>query len=187
MRTSGLTWLVSGAALFMLADPEPAYGQALLSQEEALELAFPHADAFERETAFLSPEQVGLLEEATGASLERSVVTYYRALRGGEAEGVAYFDAHRVRTLNEVLMIAVGTDGGVVRVEVVSFAEPPEYKAPEGWRQLFEGRSWADDLSAKGDLPNITGATLTSRAVKRAVERVLALHRVIAPLGSTDR
>jgi Na+-translocating ferredoxin:NAD+ oxidoreductase RnfG subunit len=38
-----------------------------------------------------------------------------------------------------------------------------------------------------GDIPNLTGATLTTRAVKRTVERILALHRVLDPLAEFIR
>jgi len=103
-------------------------------------------------------------------------------MQGNNRIGVAYFDAHIVRTLNEVLMVAIGPEDRILSIEVVAFAEPPEYRAPERWLDLFEGKSWEEDLSLRGDIPNLTGATLTTRAAIRTVERILALHRVLDPL-----
>ncbi len=111
------------------------------------------------------------------------MVTHYVATRGDSALGVAYFDAHRVRTLPEVLMIVVTPDRRVDRVEVLKFAEPPDYRPPEEWLEAFRGRELSPSLARGRDIVNVTGATLTSRAVTRAVRRTLALHRVIEPLG----
>ncbi len=113
------------------------------------------------------------------------MVTYYRARDETGPLGVAYFDAHRVRTLPEVLMVVVGPGATVRRVETVSFREPPEYRAPEGWLALMEGEAQGDGVSLKGRMPNLTGATLTAQAATRAVRRVLALHAVIRPLGDS--
>lgn len=179
-----------GAALALMAAVtaaawSPGAAHAQLSQQEALDLAFPGADAVERRTAYLDD---GQLARATalagpGVEVESGVVTYYVATRGGSPMGVAYFDAHRVRTLPEVLMVVVAPAGTVARIETVSFREPPEYEAPEGWLRLMVGRPLEEDLSLKREIPNLTGATLTAQAAVGATRRVLALHAVIRPFG----
>ena len=167
----------------LVAVTEPADAQRL-TQDQALGSAFPGA-AITRRTAFLEPAQIARAGEMAGRGVDvrTSVVTYYVATRGGAPIGVAYFDAHTVRTLDEVLMIVVKPDARVARVETVSFREPPEYEAPGVWLRLFEDRELDDDLAQRRGIANITGATLTAGAVTRAVRRVLALHRVIDPFG----
>lgn len=165
----------------------PVLGQTL-TQDEALALAFGPADV-ERRTAFLDDDQMdraGALA-GSGARIERGVLSYYVATDGGTPVGVAYFDAHRVRTLQEVLMVVVDPEGRVERVETVSFREPPEYRAPEGWMEQFLGRTLDDELSLRGGIAPMTGATLTANAVTAAVRRVLALHQVIDPFGGVER
>lgn len=154
-----------------------------LTQDEALALAFPGAE-IDRRTAYLEEAQIEAARTAAGAGVEvrTGVVTHYVAHRGGSPVGVAYFDAHRVRTLEEVLMIVIDPSGAVVRVETVVFREPPEYEAPEGWLDLIDGRQGPPARVVR-DLPNLAGATLTADAVKGAVRRTLALHGVIAPFG----
>lgn len=171
-------------AAAMATAPLPGRAQ-LLTQDEALALAFPEATT-ERLTAYLGDQELDRARALAGSDVEiqQTVVTYYVARRGQEKLGVAYFDAHRVRTEQEVTMIVVGADDRVRRVETVSFREPPEYMAPERWMRLFDGRELSPELSVRRDIPNITGATLTSGAVTRAVRRVLALHQVIDPLGA---
>jgi hypothetical protein len=179
----GLVWAQALTAPALCA-------QVRLTQQEALRLAFPAPLTIERKTAFLDEEQIRRARELAGpdVSIEQRVVTYYVGSDGTVPIGVAYFDAHRVRTLPEVLMVVVSPEARIERIEVLKFSEPPEYLAPEGWRDQFEGRGLTNDLSLKGSIINITGASLTSRAITRASRRVLALHEVIRPIrGETAR
>lgn len=170
---------VAGATMVLTGS---AAGQ--ISQEEALALAFPNMTV-ERRTAYLDDDQLASARRLAGerAEVRSAIVTHYVASRNGAPVGAAYFDAHRVRTLQEVLMVVVRPDGSVDRIETVAFREPPEYRAPDGWLDLFEGRPLSDELSTRGNIPNVTGATLTSNAVTSAVRRVLALHAVVRPFA----
>ena len=163
--------------------PAGASAQVLMTQEEALAAAFPAPAVVERRTAFLSDAQLAEARRLAGkdVAVESGVVSYYVGLRDGQAVGAAYFDAHRVRTMAEVAMVVVTPDGKVSRVDVLKFMEPPEYLAPEGWLRQLEGRPLDEELSTRGAIRNLTGATLTARALTRAARRVLALHAVIDP------
>jgi hypothetical protein len=175
--------LMSALCFGAVASPAAAPAQTL-TQDEALALAFPGAEV-ERRTAFLDDaalSEAGRLA-GPGVDVESTVVTYYVAHRGGEPVGVAYFDAHRVRTLPQVLMVVVALDDRIVRVETVSFREPPEYRAPDGWLRQFDGHALDDDLVLRRGIATMTGATLTAGAATRAARRTLALHRVIDPFA----
>lgn len=176
-------WLVWGVVAVCC----PALGRAqTITQDEALRLAFPAPASIERRTAFLSVEQLGQAEQLAGPGVRIAspVVTYYQGRAAdGRLLGTAYFDAHRVRTLTEVLMIVVSPDGEIDRIEVVRFYEPPEYRPDARWLRLLYGRPLDDALALKGAVPNLAGATLTARAAVEAARRVLAVHQVIAGGG----
>lgn len=180
LRAVGVAAVVLAAAL-----PHSAGAQAL-TQEEALREAFPQADSVERRTVYLTGAQLARARASAGRGvvIESEIVTHYVAVKGGIPVGVAYFDAHRVRTLPEVLMIVVGTDQRIHRVQVLRFSEPPEYRPPDRWLARFVGRILDADLSERRGIDGITGATLTTRAVTSAARRVLALHSVVAPFSS---
>jgi hypothetical protein len=175
-------WVI-GALAHLVAPAAPAGAQVRLTQNEALRLAFPEPAVIERETAFLGDEGLARARELAGPDVEidQRVISYYVGRTGGVTLGVAYFDAHRVRTLPEVLMIVVTPESRIERIEILKFSEPPEYRAPEGWLEQFAGHGLTGRLSVKGSIVNITGATLTASAVTAAARRVLALHRVIDP------
>lgn len=178
------------AAALAVGSPAAAAAQAggTVSQQRALERAFPDPADVERRTAYLDSASLARAREMAGSrvEIEQTVVTHYVGVRGDSALGVAYFDAHRVRTLPEVLMIVVTPEGRVDRVEVLKFSEPPDYRPPEGWLEEFRGRELSPELARGRGIVNVTGATLTSRSVTRAVRRTLALHAVIDPLGRGD-
>ncbi|MGZ8398857.1 MAG: FMN-binding protein [Gemmatimonadales bacterium] len=166
--------------------------RAQLSLQEALAGAFPPPAKVERLTAFLSAEDLSTIQAGAGrdAPVTQRVVTYYVARKNGKPVGAAYFDSHRVRTLNEVVMIVVepgaaNTGPDRIRsVEVLRFAEPLQYHASEAWLDQLKGKSLDQDLSLKRSIANMTGATLTSNAIVRATRRVLAIHNRIRPLTS---
>ena len=185
-----IPWLSRGEflrAAAALALVPALRGQSVLTQEEALALAFPDAEGIERHTAYLSGAELARAAAGEGVAVETRVVTYYLALRSERPMGVAYFDVHRVRTLPEVLMVVVGTDDRIRRLELLRFQEPPDYRPPAAWLQLFRGRELDSQLSLKGSVVKLTGATLTADAVTDAARRMLALHQIVRPFGEPAR
>lgn len=176
-------WILATALLVGAVAPSVAAQAPRLTQAEALRRAFPEATRIERRTAFLSPADLAQARALAGRGvpIDQRVVTYYVGWRDTTPLGVAYFDAHRVRTLPEVLLIVVAPEGVVRLVEVVRFDEPPQYVAPEAWRAQFRGRRLDERLALQRAIRPLTGATLTAEAATRAVRRVLALHAVVRP------
>lgn len=151
---------------------------ALPTPQEALALAFPGAQLTRREHSLTDAQANRVQSLAKGDLPGRWWVTY-EARKEGRLMGVGFFDTHRVRTLNETLLVAVSPEGRVVRVEVVVFHEPQEYLAKQAWVKQFEGRNLDDRLSLKGEIHPLSGATLTANAMTDAARRCLALYRVL--------
>ncbi|HET9440968.1 MAG TPA: FMN-binding protein [Longimicrobiales bacterium] len=167
------------AVAVLLSVPALLPAQAV-TQEQALKMAFPTPLRVERRTAYLDDAQLARARDLAGSKdLTQRVVTYYVGGNNGTVVGTAYFDSHRVRTHGEVLMIVVDREWQIERIEVLRFAEPPEYRASEKWLDQFEGKRLSPSLSVKRDIVPMTGATLTANAVTSAARRVLALHTII--------
>jgi Na+-translocating ferredoxin:NAD+ oxidoreductase RnfG subunit len=167
-----------------------ARAKVLLTQEEALRLAFPGARV-EARTAFLTDEQRRAAKSLSGEEeLPSALVRYYAATKDGRAVGEAYFDTHVVRTMLETVMVVVAPDARIARIEVLSFSEPEEYLPRARWYQQFQGKPLDDELSLKRAIHPVSGATLTSRATTDAARRVLALYQILhaapgAPASAT--
>jgi Na+-translocating ferredoxin:NAD+ oxidoreductase subunit G len=177
MRTRALLAAVCAA----LAVAAEARAKVLLTQEEALRLAFPGAKV-EAHSAFLTEEQRRAAKSLSGEEEPPSaLVRYYSATRDGRAAGEAYFDTHVVRTMSETVMVVVSPDARIQRVEVLSFSEPEEYLPRPKWYDQFQGKPLDGELSLKRSIRPVSGATLTARATTDAARRVLAIYRVLHP------
>ena len=151
----------------------------LLTRDEALALAFPECSVA-GESQAMTKEDLERVEELAGTPHGRRLVRRHVGLDAdGEVVGTAYIDVHRVRTLRESLMIVVDPKGQIARIEILAFAEPKAYMARAGWLSQFVGHDLDEELSLKGSIRGIAGATLTARATTDAVRRVLAIHQVI--------
>ncbi len=154
-----------------------AHGQVKMTTEKALKLAFPKC-AVERRTITLTEKQRLALGKLTGRKFTKSMAFAYIARRGKTLVGTAWFDVHKVRSKKQLLMVVVTPRLTVDRVEVLAFAEPKRYAAPKKWVGKLAKKRLGQVRPGK-DVPRITGATLTVRAMTRCVDRILALHQTV--------
>jgi hypothetical protein len=164
-------WIPTGAAR----------AKVFLTREQALELAFGREADVSRETAYLSEEQLDRARSLAGPGIDvrTAMIPRYVGRRDGRVLGTAYFDTHVVRTLRETIMVVVSVDGTVARVDVLTFAEPEDYKPRPAWLDQFSGRGLDENLAIKQGIHGITGATLSADAATDAIRRVLAIHDVL--------
>lgn len=150
----------------------------LPTSQEALALAFPGAQ-FTRREFVLTEAQAARAKTLSEREVPGRWLVAYEARRNGTLVGVGFFDTHRVRTLNETLLVAISPEGRILRVEAVAFHEPAEYLAREAWVKQFEGKSLDAQLTLKGSIRPLSGATLTANAMTDAARRCLALDQVL--------
>lgn len=164
----------------------PRRGQVFLTVEEALSLAFGEAEV-ERGTVYLTKEQKKAAQKKAGDKVRSAIVHPYVARdAAGKVIGTAYFDTHRVRTLDETIMVVVSPKNEILRIEVLAFGEPPDYVPRGVWYDQFKGKELGAELNLKRGIRGVTGATLTASATTKAARRVLALHEIINAPGSSS-
>jgi hypothetical protein len=162
-----------------------ARAQVFLTQAQALEQAFPGA-RIERRAFALTEAQRKAVESRARVRRRSALVTAYLAYRGDTLQGAAFFDARRVRTMPGVFMVAVAPDTTVARVDVLAFHEPPDYRPPGRWLGLFARRRLDERLWPRRDIVNLSGATLSARAVTECVRDALAQYEVVVAPALAD-
>ena len=158
----------------------PAQGKVFLTTDEALALAFPKAKV-ERTKHVLDAKKKQRVLQLSGHKASRSMVYAYQARQHGKLIGTAYFDRHRVRSKQELVMVVVSPESKVLRIEVIAFGEPLDYLPRGSFYQQFLGRGLTDKLTTKGSVRRVVGATLTVNATVAAVRRILATHQLVFP------
>jgi hypothetical protein len=174
----GRRHLALGALTSWVLLASTAGASDLLTREEALAAGFPGA-VIEAERVFLTREQMDQAAVLAGVDVPSALVARYLARRGGEVVGRVYVDTHVVRTKRESLLISLGPQGRVRRIDVTAFLEPREYRASEAWMRQYHDRPLDDALGLQRAIRPIAGATLTAMATNDAVRRVLAIDRVL--------
>jgi len=126
------------------------------------------------------------IERRLGRRLGAGPFVFYRATTGGRPDGYALFDSERGQ--HELIDIGTffGPEGAVRRVEVLAFREPygDGVRSPRFLRQ-FVGTRASSPLRVGRDIDAISGATISSHSVARAVRRAaVLLEEAVLPAGT---
>jgi hypothetical protein len=156
----------------------PSFSRVYMTRDEALKLAFPDADRVEKKTVFLTEGQAKKIEGIARSNLDSKLYIFYVGRKGSDTLGYAVIDTHLLRTVTETIMVVINPDGTIRQVEILAFFEPPDYMPGKNWVHRFSGKTLEDSLRIGNGIPNITGATITSNSMVRAVRRIVAVFQV---------
>ena len=129
----------------------------------------------------LDPAKKKHATKLAGHEPRRSMVYAYEARKAGKLVGTAYFDRHRVRSKQELVMVVVDPRCKVRRIEIIAFEEPLDYLPRGAFYEQFVGRGLDREINTKRAIRSVAGSTLTVNATVEAVRRILAAHLVVYP------
>lgn len=156
-----------------------SYARVFISKDEALKLAFPDSDTIEKQSLFLSKTDVESIEKLGRSKLDSRLFLFYVGMKNGEAIGYAAIDTHTVRTKSQTILVVINPDGSLNYTEILAFFEPLEYKPTESWIDLFKDKKITNGIKIGYDIPNISGATLSSNSTANAVKKILAVFEIV--------
>lgn len=165
--------------IFLLIFTNTAFSKVFLKRDHALKLAFPEADTIEKEQIFLSSDQVKVIESLSKTKVNSKFYVFYVAKKDLNIIGYALIDTHTLRSKTETVMFVIKPDGTLREAEILAFFEPMEYMPNDKWIDLFNDRMLDNSLEIGRNIPNITGATITSNSMTKAVRKVLAIYKVV--------
>jgi len=167
--------------------PAVVHAEVFHSRESALRLAFPGADDVVKREVFLDAEEKTDVEQRARVELQSRLITVYVGLKRQSVVGYAFIETHKVRSLSETILVVIDPDGLARGVHLLAFHEPPEYAPTVRWLDQFEGRPLSDELSLRGDIDGISGATLTANSITASVRRILAVFEVAVESLESER
>jgi electron transport complex protein RnfG len=179
MRMEKMAKNFSRLLLVLLLLPFFTQAKQFKTPEKALAEIYPNTQ-IEVRNIVLSKEQQEEVQRLSGVKLDTRLVSWYLVKRGKEVIAYAYVDTHVVRTKPEVVLYTITPEGRLDVVEVLAFQEPLEYMPDEEWLKVFKGKELAPGtLRHRRDIPNITGSTITARAITDNARKVLAIWQVL--------
>lgn len=149
----------------------------LITPEEAMQSIF-NADSVDKKTLMVSKAEAPKIEEMASRRLDTRLYKLYVAKKAGKVEGYGIVIARKVRTKNAAVLYTLTPSGVIKAVEIIAFNEPPEFIPPHNWLAQFEKKTLDDNLQVGRNVPTITGATLSARALTDAARLAQALFEV---------
>jgi len=171
--------LVVAALLAAVLVTTAAADDVYLGDADAPAAVFPTASRFERLELKSTPElrdrvarRLGEVKPTVWEPSYKIAVAFADGQRLGRAIQIEEIGKHRPITL----IVGIDEEGTVAGVAVMVYREAygGEIRSRR-FLQQYRGKSATDRLAPSQDIQNITGATLSARAVGRAVKKAIAI------------
>lgn len=157
------------------------HAQVYFSVRGLLAEQFRQSEVVDYQRVRLSTERRDEIQRQLGETLEKEEYIFYVARSADHVDGYALFD--REIGQHEYIDFATFFDGEgrVTRVEVVAYREPyGEGIRSKRFRNQFVGKEAESGFRPGHDIDVISGATLSARAMAKAVKRAtLLLHDTV--------
>ncbi len=172
------------AVLLVAASAGPAWAEqtdgettVYLRPEEAVRLVLPDCDdPLSVRTHALTDADRAALEEKLGRKLGESSFTVHTGLRKGKAYGHAVIVSEVGKFKPFDFIVAVSPEGKVLDVAVLVYRESRGGEiARKRFNRQLVGKSLDDPIRINRDILNITGATMSVRAICAGVKKALAV------------
>lgn len=169
--------VVRGAGI---AAPAPAQAQVLMTEGEAVGRLLGPVDGTIRREVVPDAGQRERISERIGVAVQEDRFTFIEGLRGGVAVGWVYVGDEKGLYEPITFAVRIRPDGTVADVEVLVYRES---RGGEVSRRRFlnqyRGKGPGSPLRLNHDVLNITGATVSSRAVTSGVKKAVVAFDVL--------
>jgi electron transport complex protein RnfG len=139
------------------------------------------AKSVESQNIILTQEQTQQLAKASLQKIDTKLYRLYIAKNESKTLGYGVLLNKKVRTKTAIALYLIGTDFKIKSIEIVAFNEPIEYLPTKTWLDGFDNKSAADTLRLNQDIPTVSGATLSARAVTDGAREAIALVNIVKP------
>lgn len=165
--------------LLILFPHAPVFSTVIYTTPEETGALFFPGCTFSKETKTLSAQQKMDLEKQGEIKITKNEWSFTVARSGQKIKGYALVDNEIGKTDPITFMTGISPTGEVLEVEILVYRESygSEVKN-KNFRNQFKNKTVQDPLKLGKDISNITGATLSSRAVTRGVKRALSLWNI---------
>jgi hypothetical protein len=173
MRSNNWNSILTG--LLIAPIPFIARAETYLTENQAAAVLFPGVK-LEPRWMELSPGEVKQINKASG---QKGLDARVRVLWGPNREALII---DRVLGKHEFITyaVAIDADGKVKGIEILDYRETYGYQIRDkSWRDHFVGKGLESPLKLDKDIPNISGATLSSKHITEGVRRVLFTYEIL--------
>lgn len=128
----------------------------------------------------LTPEDKQLIANSSKTRWANDTLTLYTCGKGNQIMGYGFLDNVKGKMQFITYLVGVLPNGGTKDVDVLAYRESYGGEIGyESFRKQFRGKTANDELRPGSTIKNISGATISVRAITYGVQRVLTTFPVI--------
>ncbi len=167
--------LITMLVLFVAEPTSRAFSPREMERaHDALRRIFPDASGDSMVTVRLTPREIDILRSGNVQQWNGDSLTLLFPLPHTE-RGLVVIDNVKGKDRMITYLVALTADLAVSDLEILAYREPYGGEIRNrSWRQQFVGKTTTDQLRPGRDIVNITGATISVRAVTAGVRKILA-------------
>ncbi len=159
-----------------LAHAETVY----LKPSEALKIIFSGSEEIIKDQKQITLKQLKDISKSSGSQFSKMEWTFFIAKTKGQIDGYAVVDHEIGKTDPITFLTAITPAGQVKEVEILVYRESHGGEVKEErFRKQFLNKTANDPIRINQDIKNVSGATLSSRAMARGVKRDLLIWKAL--------
>lgn len=165
--------------LFLIPLPLKAQTTVYLKPAEALKIIFKDSKEVTLVKKKLTEEQQKAAGKKLGSKIKKSKWNFYVAKTNGKVDGYAIIDNEIGKTEPITFITAINPKGQVIATEILVYRESHGSEVHrKKFLKQYKNKTSQDPIFVGRDIKNITGATLSARAVSKGVKRALILWKI---------
>ncbi|MFT5661043.1 MAG: electron transport complex protein RnfG [Sulfurimonas sp.] len=160
--------------LLLLALPLSA--KVLISPIDAMKSTYGSGTIITKKNILLSSSRAKTIEQAAQVKLSSKIFRIFKATKDTTLLGYGVLINKKVRSKNAVVLYFISKNSILKSIEIIAFNEPLEYLPSKNWNSQFKDISTDTMLKSSRDIPTITGATLSARAITNGSRVAFAIY-----------
>jgi Na+-translocating ferredoxin:NAD+ oxidoreductase RnfG subunit len=163
------------------------FGQSRPQLEETACSIFGAGCSLREIVLSLGSQEITALKSANGVSHAWEKVDVFLIEKDRQPAGVLMIDNVKGKSRPITYAVAFDTKGQILALEILAYRESHggEVQA-DSFRRQFEGKKRGDAIAVGRDIRNISGATISSRAVTNGARALVTLRQYLNEKGKLE-
>ena len=173
-------WISLALGVFLFAVHSDADGRSEGKLDASLKKMFGDSVTISISKIVLTPEQQKIIFDSSHSHWMSDTIEAYVCSNENTPIGYGFLDNVKGKTQYITYLVGIGREGSVQDVDVLVYRESYGGEiAYDSFREQFRGKTNHDDVRIGKSIKNISGATISVRAITFGIRRILATFEII--------
>lgn len=164
--------------LFGILFSQSSIAKTNVSIERVIKSSFDQVSSVDPGQLILTQAQYNEIKSRAKTAVRTKIYRYYTIRSGEKNIGYGVLIVRKVRTKKATVLYVFDNEGTLRFSEVVAFGEPPEYIPNKSWMEQFSNVKSSSALTIGKDIPTISGATLSAKAISDGARIARAIYHI---------